>query len=355
MDAVDLILDNLDVEALLKHYRFEKISNSGNYYRACCKLHDGDNPSSFVINVETGLWSCHTGGCGSGSIFHLVQKLDEITFPEAVHKIAKILSIDINDLEITAKTKQDKKELKAFLEALKRNNTYEMEAFEPIGDEKKVKKFKGFNLSTIEHFGLTYFETFYSKNSKDEVVIQRDVLGFPIIREGVRVGYSLRATRPDAKIKWMHQPSSIKTGLLLYNYDNVIGADEVIVVEGITDVWAYHEIGKKAVATYGAHLSEEQYRMLMRLGSKLVFSFDGDNAGRTASRKAYDLFHKTSDISFVTLPEGKDPENIPREDLKKYYEQKSNSSIPKNPQPIANRVSKSNEQHSAFDFGLRNR
>lgn len=323
MNAVDLIIDNLDVRGLLEHYKFEQITNSGNYHRACCKLHNGDSPSAFVINVETGLWSCHTGDCGSGSIFHLIQKLEGITFPEAVHKIARILKLDINDLEIVAKTQQDKKELRAFLKAMKRMNKEKHEAFEPIGDERKIKKFKGFDLSTIEYFGLTYFETFYGKNSKGDVVVYRNVLGFPIILEGTCIGYSLRATKKDAKYKWVHQPSNIKTGDLLYNYDNVIGSGEVVVVEGLTDVWAYHELGIKAVATYGAHITEEQARMLLRLGSRLIFSFDGDTAGRQAMNKAYELFNKTSDILFIHLPEGKDPENITREELREHYERKN--------------------------------
>ena len=80
MDATTLIQQHLDVEALLEHYGFNNIHNNGDIIRACCKLHGGDNPTAFVINKNTGLWYCHTGECGGGDVFTLVQKFEGINF-----------------------------------------------------------------------------------------------------------------------------------------------------------------------------------------------------------------------------------------------------------------------------------
>ena len=65
MDALEFIKDKLDVETILDHYDFDSVRPSGSKARACCKLHDGDNPNGFVIDLDTGLWSCHTGDCVS--------------------------------------------------------------------------------------------------------------------------------------------------------------------------------------------------------------------------------------------------------------------------------------------------
>lgn len=327
MDALQLIKDNLDVELVLGHYDFDQTRPSGNYYRACCKLHEGNNPTGFVISIDTGLWSCHTGDCGSGDIFHLVQRLEDVSFPVAVHKVADVLGLDIANLEIVARTQQEKKELRRFLEAMKSVQRQEIDAYEPIGEIKTVKKFKEFDLSTIERFGLTYFTTFHGSTSKGEPMTLHDRLGFPMIFGSKQIGISLRATKKGEPNKWIHQPPNMITGNILYNYDSVIGESEVVVVEGITDVWAYYEIGLPAVATYGAHLTKEQVRLLLQLGADLVFSFDNDEAGRIAMQKAYDTFRYTSNIKFVHLPLGCDPENIPREDLTTYYEQKNNYPI----------------------------
>lgn len=327
MDAVQLIKNNLDVERVLEYYDFDKVRPSGNKLRACCKLHEGNNESGFVIDMDSGLWSCHTGDCGSGDIFHLVQRLENIGFPVAVHKVADVLGLDIANLEIIARTQKEQKELRAFLKAVKRLQTVEMPEFIPTGDTKKIKKFKEFNLSTIEHFGLVYFASFHGTNSVNEPITLKDRVGFPITQKGKVIGYSLRAVKAGDYPKWLHQPTHIKTGDILYNFDNVIGEPVVTVVEGITDVWAYYEIGVPAVATYGAHVSEQQMRLLLQLGCDLVFSFDGDGAGRTAMQNAYERFRLTSNIRFVHLPDGSDPENIPREELTIHYEQKNNRPV----------------------------
>lgn len=313
MDAIQLIKDNLDVESVLKHYNFEDISQSGNYLRACCKLHDGSNPTAFVIHYDEGLWSCHTGDCGNGDIFHLVQRFERTTFPYAVHKVAEILGLDLTDMEIVARTRKERKEVNDFLKTLKEHNKQEQDVYKLPESYKKVKKYKEFKKETMEYFDLRYYDEFDCETFKME-----KVLVFPIEQKGKIVGVSLRATLPG-RLKWVHQPNNMKTGDLLYNYDNAMGNDVIVVVEGITDVWAYHEIGVKAVATYGAHIKKEQKRMLLRTGADLVFSFDGDEAGRKTMEQAKKEFQYTSNIWFVDIPEGKDPESISREELMELY------------------------------------
>lgn len=325
MDAIQLIEKNLDVQKILDYYGFEQVTPSGNYIRACCKIHEGNTPSAFVINIDRGVWSCHTGDCGNGNIFQLVQKLENVLFPVAVHKVADVLGIDINSLEIVARNHDELKELREWLKIMKRQQqTREKIAYQPNGTTRKIKQFKEFQLSTIEKFGLVYYDTFNGTKSNGDSFQAHDCLGFPIIFEGKEIGVSLRQTKKGAVPRWMHQPTLIKTGDILYNFDNAVGQDDVTVVEGITDVWAYDEIGITAVAVYGSSITDEQKRLLLKLGCNLTFSFDGDEAGRKAMRQAYDMFRQTSNIKAVWLPEGNDPENLKREELKEHYEKRRN-------------------------------
>lgn len=321
MDAIQILERHLDVEKILEHYSFENAKPSGNYIRACCALHGGSNPMAFVINQENGLWTCHTS-CGSGNIFQLVQRLEDISFPESVHRVAEILGINITELKIIARDEQERKELKRWIKAIKAMQIKELEEYQPIGDAKRVTKFKDFKPETIEKFGLFFFDKFYGFNKSNEPFELSERLAFPIISNGKLVGVSLRATKPNQTPKWLHQPSLIKTSELLYNFDNAIGQEEVTVVEGITDVWAYDEIGVVAVCTYGAKITEEQKRMLLQLGCNLNFSFDGDEAGIMANKKAFELFKSTSNISFTLIPFGSDPANLTREELKKLYDER---------------------------------
>ena len=327
MNAVEIIEANLDVESILAHYDFNNARISGNYIRSSCRLHEGDNPNAFVINLESGLWACHTGDCGKGNIIHLIQKLEECNFPRAIEVLAEILKLDLSQATNSGRTKEERKELRELTKVIQMTKEKKLEPYVQSKPSKKVKKYKAFDLSTIEHFGLRFYEWFEGASSEGKRRMFKDVLAFPIIQEGILVGYSLRATRNDAYFKWIHQPPHISTGSLLYNYENVIGEQEIVVVEGITDVWAYYEIGVHAVCTYGAKVSETQKQMLLKLGCDLVFSFDGDEAGIEASRKANDMFKLTSNIKFVKLPYGKDPEAIPREELKEAYEKRTNRCV----------------------------
>lgn len=323
MDALELIKEQLDVETILDYYDFDNVKQNGSKLRACCKIHEGNQPTGFVIDIDTGLWSCHTGDCGNGDIFHLVQKLENISFPMSVHRVAEIMKLNIDDVEIVARNKKEQRELKEFLKAIKQTQTKELTEFTEDFAKVRVTKFKAFKTETLQKFGLVLFKEFFGVKSNGDPMVLHDRLGFPIIQEGKLVGYSLRATRVDDVPKWIHQPTHIKTGELLYNFDAVIGAVKIVVCEGITDVWAFDEIGVPAVCTYGAKISDEQKKLLLILGSDLVFAFDGDDAGRSATLKAYETFRKIANIEFIHFADGEDPENIEREALLNYYKTKT--------------------------------
>ena len=53
-----------------------------------------ETTSAFVINKDTGLWYCHTGNCGGGDIFTLVERFEDFSktdFPRTVQWLAFIL------------------------------------------------------------------------------------------------------------------------------------------------------------------------------------------------------------------------------------------------------------------------
>lgn len=323
MEAIELLLENLDVEKVLHHYEFDNVKPSGNFIRASCRIHGGDNPTGFVINAVNGVWSCHTGSCGNGSIFHLIQRIERCGFPQAVNKLAEILGIDITELKIIAVDRQDKKELRKWLDTIRSMQKQEIIEYQPIMDSVKVTKFKEFEPSTLEFFGLHFAEEYYGTTSEGKELTLKDRLVFPVYFDSKLVMTSIRATKKSQQPKWLHQPADIHTGDLLYNYDNAKGKSEIAVVEGITDVWAFHEIGITAVATYGAHITQKQKRLLLMLGCKLIFCFDNDDAGVRAGKKAKEMFEMTSDIAFIHLPTGADPESVSREELTNYYGRKN--------------------------------
>lgn len=321
MNAVDVIKNNTNYEQLLHYYDFNHVRSDGYTIRSCCKIHGGSNPTAFVVNLENGLWYCHTGECGGGDVFHLVQLLDGISFKEAVVKLAMIFNIDLANATVGSPSSQSEEAKKWMLLMSKIKSTPLVEYIPDI-ETKGIATYRKFLPSTIETFGLKYAEEITLTKRNGEKYSLKHRLVFPIMFDGIQVGVSLRRVKTNDIPKWSHQPVYIHTKDILYNYDRAKDSSFIVVVEGILDVWAYHEIGIAAVATFGAHLTDAQYRLLLKTGADIVLSYDGDAAGITASIKAYAMLMNKCRIYRVNFSVTEDPENIPREELRRRYENK---------------------------------
>jgi DNA primase len=319
VEATTLILNNIDVHKILEHYKFNGIKNDGEFIRCCCKIHDGDNPTSFVINTRTGLWFCHSH-CGGGDIFSLVEKLENIDFISSVKWLSEFFHIDISNLPIKERKLDYMDELQKFIKVVKSKRKKTVNEFSIDVPIKGVVSYRKFNPETIKHFNLGFVEKVILKKKDGEDYTLRNRLVFPVMFEGIQVGISFRRIKHTDYPKWSHQPANIETGDYLYNYDEAKDKPVITICEGITDVWAFYEIGIPAVACFGAHVTPNQYKLLLKTGADLVFSFDGDDAGIKATNNAIKTFKNKANISTIHLNNGEDPENIDREELKKRYD-----------------------------------
>lgn len=319
MNAIEKINQNLNVKKILEHYEFNNIRYNGDIIRACCKIHDGNNQDAFVINEETGLWFCHTNSCGGGDIFTLVQSLEKCSFYNAVNTLANLLSIDIDGLEVKEINNKKQNELKEFIRLIQEKRKQPYKEFIIKEQIKQVTKFRNFKKETLEHFRLGFVDEIELTGKENNLYKLKNRLVFPVIQEGMVVGVSLRKTKASDILKWSHQPKRIETKKILYNYDEAKQSNTIVVCEGIVDVWAYYEIGVTAVCTFGAHLSKEQYKLLLKTGADIVLSYDGDTAGRLASEKAIKMLKNTTNLYTVNLAQNSDPANISREELEREY------------------------------------
>lgn len=323
MDAVSLLNKHIDVAKILDHYDFDHINHDGDFIRSCCKIHDGDNKSAFVIDVNNGLWFCHTGGCGGGSIYMLVQRLEECSFMSAVQRVASILSVDIENLQIIEHQERYMDDLKKWMKMMKkRRGKAEFTQYVVDSEIVPVAKFRDFKEETLDYFKVGFVDLIDLKKRNGDGYTLRNRIFVPIWFNGLQVGASLRRTKAKDLPKWTHQPVHINTGDILYNYDNVKDKDKIVVSEGITDVWAWHEVGVDACCTFGAHLTEEQYKLLMKTGADIILAYDGDKAGREATHKARQMLRNKANIEYVVFDEGDDPESISREELSLKYDQR---------------------------------
>lgn len=322
MEATEFLKDKIDIVKVMEHYDFDKIKERGTSVRSCCKLHGGNNPTGFFARTDNNLWYCHTGDCGGGDIYSLVQRIEDVPFLQAVHIVAELFHVDISNMQITEPKVSYKEEVKKWIHLMRNKSKVKTTPYEVDVPMRDVNKFRNFDSATIEHFGMKYIESIELESRDGKIYTLKNRLFFPITENGVQIGASLRRTKSSDVPKWSHQPASLNVSQHLYNSDALIGATEIVICEGTLDVWAWHEVGHPAVATFGAHVTEEQYRILLRSGADLIWSFDGDKAGTEATEKAVKLFKYKANQYVIPFGEGEDPENITREELVTRYEQR---------------------------------
>jgi DNA primase len=171
-----------------------------------------------------------------------------------------------------------------------------------------------------------YYESFFTRYYPSPLFTYRNKLAIPIKKNNVTIGLAMRDYTGVGRPKWMYHPKGISTSIFLYNYDNAMkviedtGVNELVLVEGIFDVWAYHEAGiDNVVCIFGSNLSEEQEKMILRAGVNVVLSFDNDDAGNKCTNKVIKKLKNKTEMKKVFLPSGSDPCDLERDILRNLY------------------------------------
>lgn len=319
MELKDVLTEE-KIKNMLENFGARNIVKIGHTLRSTCPLHSGDNPTAFVWNLENNLWSCKTGECGGGDIINFFAIKYDLRvredFLKITTKISEVLQIDKTQFDVT-KISRNMKELNDWLiftnkKTLKErvNRPYDLRL---LGTLFAVKEYRGYS-------GELMKESFYSK--------EMDRIGFKIRNEkGEVVGATLRRTSDANKNipKWLHRPSGIDTSFLLWNLDKVKGRfDTVYVVEGIFDVLALRKHGyENVVATFGANMTTNQVELLMKYFIKIIITYDGDEAGKIATKKTIEKCKNLFDIRVIDFSDinKKDADELTKDEfdnLKRY-------------------------------------
>jgi len=147
--------------------------------------------------------------------------------------------------------------------------------------------------------------------------------------QGRVVGFTARLLEdnPDAP-KYINTPSTLLYDKGRQAYGLHLAKDAIrkekfgVVVEGNLDVIASHQAGiANVVAAAGTALTEAHLKDLGRYASDIRFAFDSDKAGIAATERAIPLAQKVGvNVSIITIPDGKDPDELVRKDPKLWQE-----------------------------------
>ena len=311
---------------------------------------------SFFVNDEKGFYHCFSSGKHGDAISFLME-VEGLSFPEAVERLADMagMALPAVDPEAEKRAEQNKKTISWIEQA---QGFYEKSLRRDIGQNARAYlKTRGLTGEDCKRFGIGYAPDSFDalrdeltqQGAKMERLVEagllikpdenkankkpwdrfRNRIMFPISdARGRLIAFGGRALSKDDKAKYLNSPETnlFHKGRLLYRYPEARkalsapknGARGLIVAEGYMDVIALAKAGfEHAVAPLGTALTEEQLELLWRAGPEPVLCFDGDKAGvRAAFRsveRALPLIKPGQTLRFALLPEGKDPDDLIRE------------------------------------------
>ncbi len=314
--------------------------------KGLCPFHDEKSPS---FNVRPGVGRYHCFGCGEGGdVYAFLVKLDHVSFTEAVERLAGRIGYQLHYEEGGGGPSESSGNRARILAA---NNAAEEFFRERLAapDADPGRRFlgeRGFDAAAASHFGVGFAPKSWDELTKhlrtkgftpDELlaaglVSQRDRgvydrfrgrLVWPI-RDvtGQTIGFGARRLLDDDNgPKYLNTPETAvyKKTQVLYGLDlakrDISRRDEVVVVEGYTDVMACHLAGiTTAVATCGTAFGVDHIKVIRRVmgddssTGSVIFTFDPDAAGQKAAARAFGEEQRFSAQTYVAVgPDGLDP------------------------------------------------
>ncbi|MHB1938416.1 MAG: DNA primase [Acidobacteriaceae bacterium] len=322
-------------------------------FKGLCPFHKEKTPS---FNVQAAQQFYHCFGCGqSGDVFTFVQKMENISFPEAVRTVAQKCGIPLPKREFSSPEEAQASRLRSKLLEIHEQACLYFEEQLQGPEAARAREYltgRGLTAEAITAFRIGYAPDSYStmrdrfQSGFEEEVLRgsglfsakdqtdggsgtmyarfRKRITFPIRNEAGRViAFTARALDNDEKAgpKYLNSPETplYTKGNVLFNLDKAKQAvrqfEFALLVEGQMDCISVYMAGiTNVLATSGTAFTEAQVRLLARHTRQVVVNFDPDTAGANAAEKSIALLIEEGfSVKVVTLEGGLDPDRYVRE------------------------------------------
>ena len=340
-----------------------KLKRSGNGFSGLCPFHNERTPS-FHVTPRLGIFKCF--GCNeSGDVFSFLMKTQGLTFPEAMRVLADRYGIELPEDQGDEPTHQQQ-EREGIYHALTFAGLYyhrQLRESDEAEEARNILHERGFDPATQKAFGLGYapgggeqlLEEAHREGIDDEYLLKADLikpstrgdgyydtfrnrLMFPIFHPSGKLiafgGRVIGDNKRTAKYVNSAQTEVYNKSEVLYGLNfaknEIRREEEVILVEGYTDVISMHQAGlKHVVSSSGTSLTKDQIRVLKRYTQKMLMIYDADEAGQTAMvRGIQTALEGGMDLMLLTLPDREDPDTfIRRQGEKAFRELRAASAV----------------------------
>ncbi len=355
LNRVDIV-DVIDKSVPLK--------KAGANYQACCPFHNEKSPS-FTVSPTKQFYHCF--GCGAhGTAIGFLMEYAGMSFVDAIHDLAKGVGMIVPQEERTPAERDaqraQQKVAMGLHEVLQQAANYYKDELKKSPRAIEYLKARGLSGQVAAKFQMGYapagwqnLQSVFPQYDSEALSIAglvvandegrrydrfRDRIMFPIHNQkGEVIGFGGRVINPEDTPKYYNSPETplFQKGHELYGLFQarraIRDAGRVLVVEGYMDVVALAQYGiEYAVAALGTATTPFHITKLMRQTDEIVFSFDGDNAGRTAAwRAAMNALPALTDglkLRFLFLPKEHDPDSYVREFGRERFEAEMDKAIP---------------------------
>ena len=331
--------------------RYVPLKKGGANYMGLCPFH-GEKSPSFSVSPTKQFFHCF--GCGkNGNAIGFLMEHGGMSFIEAVKDLAQSYGLQVpeDDADPAERQRaQQQRQRQATLnEVLEKAGESYRKHLKTSPQAIDYLKGRGLSGEVAKQFGLGYAPEGWRNlasvftDYQDALLVEsglvisheesgeedkrydrfRDRIMFPIRNvKGECIGFGGRVLG-DGTPKYLNSPETpvFSKGRELYGLFEartaLREAGYVLVTEGYMDVVALAQLGfPNAVATLGTACTTDHVQKLFRFTDSVVFSFDGDAAGRRAARKALDgalpFASDTRNVKFLFLPAEHDPDSFVR-------------------------------------------
>jgi DNA primase len=340
--------------------RYVQLKKGGANFSGLCPFHNEKSPS-FTVSPTKQFYHCF--GCGAhGTAIGFLMEYSGLGFVESVKDLAQNVGMTVPEqedrlppaqrAELQAKTlalsdamtlscnfyRQQLRRARHAIDYLKgRGLTGEIAAkygigYAPDGWDSLREVFTDYDSDVLVEAGLIIDRSDEDNSHRKRYDRFRDRIMFPIRNtKGQVIGFGGRVMGAGEP-KYLNSPETplFQKGSELYGLFEARQAirdkDYVLVTEGYMDVVALAQYGfEQAVATLGTACTATHVQKLLRQTDNVIFSFDGDAAGRRAARRALEasLPHASDSrsLKFLFLPTEHDPDSYVREHGTSQFEQ----------------------------------
>lgn len=325
----------------------------GKNYFGVCPFHDDNNPS-MSVSEDKQIYKCFSCGA-TGTVFKFIMDYENITFNEAVKKVADIGGVKVN-IGYTPKIKDEGSQYEIYNLSLKYyiNNINTLKGKEAREYLKKrniseeiIKEFQiGLALNKSNTLASILIKKYPEKELLKSGLIGKNDYGyydlfydrimFPLYNlNGKVVAYSGRIYNKEDNSKYFNtrETEIFKKGELLYNYhrakDIARRKNQIIITEGFMDVIRLHAVGiKNVIATMGTAVTNIQANLIKKMAKEIILCFDGDEAGEKATKSCIEELNKIGVTpKIVRLEENLDPDEYIQKYGKETFQRKIDNPI----------------------------